>query len=144
MTLNVSLTKLRATDEVPYPAAVARRRQAGHGLLGGLPGAGRQATRPACRPPSSARSCAAGTRFAGVTITDALEAGALSAFGTTGQRAVTAAGAGMDLILCSARDASQGEAATAALASALGSGQLDAAAFNAAVNRVTALRAGLS
>jgi len=50
----------------------------------------------------------------------------------------------MDLILCSARDVSQGEAATAALASALGSGQLDPAAFNAAVNRVTALRAGLS
>ena len=82
--------------------------------------------------------------FTGVTITDALEAGALSAFGTAGQRAVTAAGAGMDLILCSARDVSQGEAATAALASALGSGQLDPAAFNAAVNRVTALRAGLS
>jgi beta-N-acetylhexosaminidase len=81
--------------------------------------------------------------FTGVTITDALEAGALSAFGTTRQRAVTAAGAGMDLILCSARDVSQGEAATAALASALASGQLDPAAFNAAVNRVTALRAGL-
>ena len=32
---------------------------------------------------------------------------------------------------------------TAALASALGSGQLDPVAFNAAVNRVTALRAGL-
>jgi len=45
--------------------------------------------------------------------------------------------------LCSARDVSQGEAATAALASALGNGQLDPAAFNAAVNRVTALRAGL-
>jgi len=81
--------------------------------------------------------------FTGVTITDALEAGALNSFGTTGQRAVSAAGAGMDLILCSARDVSQGEAATAALASALGNGQLDPAAFNAAVNRVTALRAGL-
>jgi beta-N-acetylhexosaminidase len=81
--------------------------------------------------------------FAGVTITDALEAGALSAFGTTGQRAVTAAGAGMDLILCSARDASQGEAVTAALAGALDGGQLDPAAFHTAVNRVSALRAGL-
>jgi hypothetical protein len=37
----------------------------------------------------------------------------VNAFGTTGQRAVTAAGADMDLILCSARDVSQGEAATA-------------------------------
>jgi beta-N-acetylhexosaminidase len=76
--------------------------------------------------------------------TDAPEAGALRAFGTTGQRAVAAAGAGMDLILCSSRDASQGAAATAALASALARGKLDPAAFNAAVNRVTALRAGLS
>jgi beta-N-acetylhexosaminidase len=45
--------------------------------------------------------------------------------------------------LCSARDVSQGETATAALANALASGQLDPAAFNTAVNRVTALRAGL-
>jgi beta-N-acetylhexosaminidase len=82
-------------------------------------------------------------RFTGVTITDALEAGALSAFGPIGQRAVAAASAGMDLILCSARDAGQGQAATAALAGALGRGQLGPAAFTAAVHRVTALRAGL-
>ena len=49
----------------------------------------------------------------------------------------------MDLILCSARDVTQAEAATSALATALGNGQLDPTAFNAAVNRVTALRAGL-
>jgi beta-N-acetylhexosaminidase len=81
--------------------------------------------------------------FTGVTITDALEAGALAAFGSTGQRAVTAAAAGMDLILCSARDLTQAETATSALASALGNGQLDPTAFDDAVNRVTALRSGL-
>jgi hypothetical protein len=37
----------------------------------------------------------------------------------------------------------EGEAVTAALAGALGGGHLDPAAFNAAVNRVTALRSGL-
>jgi beta-N-acetylhexosaminidase len=78
-----------------------------------------------------------------VTITDALEAGALGSFGSTGQKAVMAAGAGMDLILCSARDLTQAEGATTALATALGNGQLDPTAFNNAVNRVTALRAGL-
>jgi beta-N-acetylhexosaminidase len=78
-----------------------------------------------------------------VTITDALEAGALGAFGSTGQRAVTAAGAGMDLLLCSARDVTQAETATSALATALGNGQLDRTAFTAAVDRVTALRASL-
>jgi beta-N-acetylhexosaminidase len=81
--------------------------------------------------------------FTGVTITDALEAGALNAFGGTGQRAVTAAGAGMDLILCSARDVTQAESATSALAAALSNGQLDPTAFNAAVDRISALRAGL-
>ncbi len=81
--------------------------------------------------------------FAGVTITDALEAGALTAFGTTGQKAVTAAGAGMDLILCSAQNVTQAEAAVSALATALGNGQLDPVAFNDAVNRVNAARRAL-
>jgi beta-N-acetylhexosaminidase len=49
----------------------------------------------------------------------------------------------MDLILCSARDTTQGEAATTALATAYTNGQLDQAAFNTAVNRITALRASL-
>lgn len=43
-----------------------------------------------------------------MTVTDALEAGALRAYGSTAERAVLAAAAGMDLILCSARDAAQG------------------------------------
>jgi len=58
-------------------------------------------------------------------------------------RAVSAASAGMDLILCAARDATQAGTATTALASALTSGQLGRTAFSAAVSRVTALRAGL-
>jgi beta-N-acetylhexosaminidase len=78
--------------------------------------------------------------FGGVTITDAIEAGALTAFGSYGQRAVLAAQAGMDLLLCSAQDPGQGQSVTSALASALESGQLGSAAFTAAVNRVSALR----
>jgi beta-N-acetylhexosaminidase len=78
--------------------------------------------------------------YQGVTITDALEAGALTAFGSYGQRAVLAAQAGMDLLLCSAQDPSEGQAVTSVLASALDSGQLNSASFDAAVQRVTALR----
>ena len=59
-------------------------------------------------------------------------------------RAVLAAQAGMDLVLCSARDVTQGEAATAALSAALTGGQLDTGAFQAAVDRVTSLRTTLS
>ena len=142
VTLTVSLARLRAVDEVPYPPAVS----AGVRLvmLSWAVYPALDAKLPAGLSPAVIGQELRGRNaFAGVTITDALEAGALSAFGTAGQRAVTAAGAGMDLILCSSRDASQGEAATAALAGALDGGQLDPAAFTAAVNRVSALRAGL-
>ena len=142
VTLTVSLSKLRATDEVPYPAAASAGVKLVMVSWAVYPAL--DAKLPAGLSPTVIGQELRGRNaFTGVTITDALEAGALGAFGTTGQRAVTAAGAGMDLILCSAQDASQGEAATAALAGALGSGQLDPAAFNAAVDRVTALRAGL-
>jgi beta-N-acetylhexosaminidase len=142
VTLTVSLSKLHSIDEVPYPVAVS----AGVKLV-----MVSWAIYPALDPrlPAGLSPTVIGQElrgrngFAGVTVTDALEAGALNAFGSTGQKAVTAAGAGMDLILCSARDVTQAEAATSALATALGNGQLDPTAFNAAVNRVTALRAGL-
>jgi beta-N-acetylhexosaminidase len=142
VTLTVSLTQLHTIDEVPYPAAVS----AGVKLV-----MVSWAIYPALDPnlPAGLSPTVVGqelrgrNNFTGVTITDALEAGALAAFGSTGQKAVTAAGAGMDLILCSAQDITQAEAATSALAAALGNGQLDPTAFNTAVNRVTALRAGL-
>ena len=79
-------------------------------------------------------------RFRGVTITDALEAGALAPFGTTGQRGVLAADAGMDLLLCSARDVSQGQECTAGIVDALQSRQLDRGRFTTALCRVKALR----
>jgi beta-N-acetylhexosaminidase len=80
--------------------------------------------------------------FQGVTITDALEAGALQSFGSTGNRAVLAAGAGMDLLLCSAQDPTQGDDAAGALQTALANGTLNSANFTAAVNRVLSLRSG--
>jgi beta-N-acetylhexosaminidase len=143
VTLTASLTKLRTIDEVPYPTAVSagvKLVMVSWAIYPAL-----DARLPAGLSPTVIGQELRGRNsFAGVTITDALEAGALRSFGSTGQKAVTAAGAGMDLILCSAQDPTQGEAATSALATALGNGQLDPTAFNAAVNRVTALRAGLS
>jgi beta-N-acetylhexosaminidase len=142
VTLTASLAKLRAVDEVPYPPAVSAGVKLVMVSWAVYPAL--DAKLPAGLSPAVIGQELRGRNgFAGVTITDALEAGALSAFGAIGQRAVTAAGAGMDLILCSARDTGQGEASTAALAGALDGGQLDPAAFNAAVNRVSALRAGM-
>jgi beta-N-acetylhexosaminidase len=79
-------------------------------------------------------------RFRGVTITDALEAGSLAAYGSSAQRGVLAARAGMDVLLCSARDVSQGQTTVAALADAAGRHRLDEREFDAALGRVMSLR----
>ncbi|WP_327065351.1 beta-N-acetylhexosaminidase [Kitasatospora sp. NBC_01250] len=142
VTLNADKQRLTGTDEAPYPAAIA----AGVDLV-----MVSWAVYPALDPDHPAGLSPSVVNgelrdrlgFHGVTITDALEAGALRAWGSTGQRAVAAAGAGMDLILCSAQDPDQGEDATTALADALTTDKLDRAGFDAALARVSALRAEL-
>jgi beta-N-acetylhexosaminidase len=83
-------------------------------------------------------------RFRGVTITDALEAGAIAAFGTPAQCGVLAARAGMDVLLCSARDVSEGQDTVAALTGALQHRALDPGQFQLALRRVLALRDSLA
>ena len=81
--------------------------------------------------------------FTGVTVTDALEAGALRRFGPIADRAARAARAGMDLLLCSDRNVSEGESALASLERGYLHGTLNRAAFMAADDRIMALRASL-
>ncbi len=78
--------------------------------------------------------------FRGVTITDGLRAHALDAYGSFGNRAVLAAGAGMDLVLCADAEPSLGLAARAGLQAALEQNRLGAARFTAAAQRVVDLR----
>jgi beta-N-acetylhexosaminidase len=142
VTLNVPLATLRGTDEYPYRAAI----RAGVKLV-----MVSWAVYPALDPgrPAGLSPAVVGGElrqrlgFTGVTITDALEAGALKAYGTTRHRATLAAGAGMDLILCSAQQPGQGGQARIALSKDYGHGSLDQAAFRAAVQRILALRASL-
>ncbi len=139
MTLNEPLNQLRAVDELPYRAAIS----VGVDLI-----MVSWAVYPALdekRPAGLSSTIVQGELrqrlgYTGVTITDALEAVALKQFGGAGQRAVDAASAGMDLLLCSSGSVTQGEEATQALASALQGGQLTSGSFNAAVARVDALR----
>jgi beta-N-acetylhexosaminidase len=139
VTLDLSRHELRTVDERPYRRAIP----AGVRLV-----MTSWATYPALdakRPAGLSRPIVQGELrrrlgFGGVTITDALEAGALQPFGGTGRRAILAARAGMDLILCSGRDVAQGDAAAAALARALRRGRLSRSSFTAAVHRVDALR----
>jgi beta-N-acetylhexosaminidase len=81
--------------------------------------------------------------FGGVTITDALEAGSLAAFGDTGQRALLSAQAGMDLLLCSGRDMEQGFDALDAITAAVTDKTLNPGHFKQSLSRVRELRASL-
>ncbi|MEE4494791.1 glycoside hydrolase family 3 N-terminal domain-containing protein [Streptomyces sp. BE230] len=141
VTITTSAATLRSVDEVPYRDAIA----AGTKLvmLSWAIYTALDSTRPAGLSPTVVGELRNRLGYTGVTITDALEAGALQSFGSTSQRVVTAASAGMDLLLCSSRSVSQGDEAVTALSDALASGQLDGAAFDAAAARVAALRAGL-
>ncbi|MGF1429531.1 glycoside hydrolase family 3 N-terminal domain-containing protein, partial [Kitasatospora sp. LaBMicrA B282] len=142
VTLSASRERLTGTDEAPYPSAIG----AGVDLV-----MLSWAVYPALDPdrPAGLSRTVIGDElrhrlgFQGVTVTDALEAGALQPYGDTAHRAVAAAEAGADLILCSAEDPAQGEQAATALAAALGSGRLDPTAFATAVARSYLLRARL-
>lgn len=139
VTLNVPLSTLRSVDEAPYPAAIKAGVKMVMTSWATYPAL--DATHPAGLSSAVVQQELRGRLgFQGVTITDALEAGALQAFGGTGPRAVIAVNAGMDLLLCSARDVGQGDDASAALVTALQSGQTDKAAFTASVLRTWNLR----
>ncbi|MEU8705500.1 glycoside hydrolase family 3 N-terminal domain-containing protein [Streptomyces sp. NPDC048565] len=142
VTLTTSAATLRGVDEVPYRAAIS----AGAKLvmLSWAVYPALDAALPAGLSPTVVGELRDRLGFKGVTITDALEAGALEDYGSVAERAVMAAEAGMDLILCSARDFGQGNDAVAALRDALTAGTLDGAAFDAGAQRVKALRSSLA
>jgi beta-N-acetylhexosaminidase len=139
VTLDLPLSELRDKDESPYTAAI----DAGVKLVmlswGVYP-----ALDPDYPAGLSRRIIQGELRgrlgFRGVTITDALEAGALANFGASDQRGLLAAKAGADLLLCSARDVSQGQSTVTALAGALRDGTIGAGEFAASLLRVTTLR----
>ena len=141
VTLPVSLRSVRAVDEAPYPAAIAagvRLVMVSWAVYPAL-----DAHRPAGLSSTIIqKELRQRLKFRGVTVTDALGAGALNAFGAIAVRAVLAAQAGMDLLLFSGQTVS-GIDGMNGLASALQSGKLGRAAFLASAGRVMALRASL-
>jgi beta-N-acetylhexosaminidase len=142
VTLNAPAATLRAVDELPYPAAISAGVQ-----LVMVSWAVYPSLDPGRPAGLSARIVGGELRsrlgFGGVTITDALEAHALKAYGSIAHRALLAAQAGMDLILCSAQSATEGTECLSGLEGGYGSGALPQAGFQAAAARVMALRASL-
>jgi beta-N-acetylhexosaminidase len=143
VTLNLTLNQIRSIDELPYKSAVAAKVKLAMVSWALYPALDKKF------PAGLSSTIVKGELrkrlgFAGVTITDALEAGALKNFGSTARRATLAAKAGMDLLLCAAENPAQGVAARDALRSYfLASNSTAQANFKAAVQRILALRATL-
>ena len=143
VTQNVAAPPQRQIDELPYQAAI----KAGVRLVM-LSWAVYPALDPA-RPAGLSPAVVQGELrqrlgFGGVTITDALGAGALRPYGPVAHRGQLAAMAGMDLLLCSGETVSQGEQARRGLLAGYQDGLLSHQSFQAAAGRVLALRAGLA
>jgi beta-N-acetylhexosaminidase len=142
VTLNLSAKTIETFDEYPYEAAI----RAGVKLV--MVSWARYPALDKKYPAGLSSAIVQGqlrTRlgFSGVTITDAIGAGALRAFGTTQNRALLAAKAGMDLILAAGQSTSEGTACQRGLQAAYTSGKLGAAAFKAIVTQILALRHSL-
>lgn len=139
VTINLSLEELRSVDQAPYTKAIA----AGLDMV-----MSSWALYPALDPKYPSGLSKAWVQeelrgrlgFKGVTITDAIEAGALEAFGNDASRGLFAAQAGMDILLASARNVTQGEAIVDSLISALQDGSLPSNSFAEATDRILAVR----
>jgi beta-N-acetylhexosaminidase len=144
VTLNPSLATLRSTDEAPYRSAIAagvRLVMTSWAIYPAL-----DPRRPAGLSPTIiGRELRRRLGFRGVTITDGIDAGAVTPFGGLGQRGVLAAAAGADLILCAAplpseNTPGQGITVRQALVTALQAKRLSLSAARQSATRILALR----
>ncbi len=148
VTLDVSARTLRTIDEAPYVGAI------GAGVKLVMVSWAVYPTFGTTLPAGLSRAVIQGELrgrlgFSGVTITDAIGAGALDGYGGIGRRALLAAEAGADLILCSGVNANGngpalGGQAFASLRRSLESGALDRSTAETAAGRVLGLRAALA
>jgi beta-N-acetylhexosaminidase len=143
VTLNLSRHDIRTIDEFPYRAAIAAGVKLVMVSWASYPSLGSR------RPAGLSSKVVQGELrqrlgYTGVTITDALEAGGLVHYGSIENRAVLAATAGMDLLLCSVQHVSEGVKALDGLVDAYRGGTLNHSKFRASVRNVIALRTSLA
>lgn len=142
VSINLPAATLRSVDEAPYRAAI----QAGVRLAmvswANYPALDRHL--PAGLSPTIIQGELQNRLgFTGVTITDALGAGALSAYGTLANRTMLAARAGMDALLCTATSPTPGSQCVAGLTDGYLDGALPQTAFKAQLAQLLQLRASL-
>jgi beta-N-acetylhexosaminidase len=139
--ITLSGAVLQRNDEFPYRAAIAADVDLVMVSWATYPNLGSSV--PAGLSPAIVQGQLRGRlHFQGVTITDAIGAGALTSYGSSQNRALLAAEAGMQLILAS-DSLSQGIQCMQALDSGYKKGSLGAASFRATITQILALRASV-
>ena len=141
VTINLSAATLKNRDEYPYKAAIAAGVKLVMVSWAVYPHLGSK------RPAGLSSAIVQGQLrqrlgYQGVTITDAIGAGALRAYGSTANRTRLAAEAGMDLILAS-DSVAQGVQSLGGLENGYKTGALNQAAFRTVVAQILALRQSL-
>jgi len=142
VTISLPAATLRSVDEMPYRAAI------GAGVKLAMVS---WANYPALDPKLPAGLSPAIIQgqlqqrlgFSGVTITDALGAGALRAYGSLQNKTMLAGRAGMDALLCTATKPLPGWKCVAGLRDGYADGALPATAFKAQLAQLLQLRASL-
>jgi beta-glucosidase-like glycosyl hydrolase len=142
VTINLTLDDIRDIDEVPFQSAV----DAGVDMV---------MASWAVYPCLDARPSGLSNKwiqdelrgrlgFTGVTITDSMDAGAITQYGSLGTRGTLATGAGMDILMATGGDPANGESIRTALVSGVNGGSLSSSDFSASTKRIMAMRAKLA
>ncbi|KAL2864839.1 putative glycosyl hydrolase [Aspergillus lucknowensis] len=143
VTIDLPLEAIRSIDELPYYDAIAAdvaMIMTSWAIYPAL-----DAERPAGMSEAWVKDELRGRLgYKGVIITDAIEAGSLKAFGNDGERGLLAKQAGVDILLASGRNVTQGEAVVDALVAALASGGLSQEELDASSERVQRVRERLA
>lgn len=143
VTITLPAAALRSADESPYQPSI----QAGVGLamVSWAKYPALDPRLPAGLSPTIIQGDLQGRLgFDGVTITDALGAGALSAYGSLASRTMLAARAGMDALLCTGINPLPGPDCVAGLEAGYADGALPSIAFQAQLAQLLELRASLA
>lgn len=142
VSIDLSAHTLRTVDEVPYKAAVRAGVKLAMVSWANYPALGTRL--PAALAPSIVQGeLQDRVGFTGVTITDALGAGALGAYGNLQNRTMLAGRAGMDALLCTAIKPLPGWKCVAGLQQGLQHGALPRGAFEGQLAQLLQLRASL-
>jgi beta-N-acetylhexosaminidase len=137
--ISLPASTLRAVDEAPYQAAIQAGVQLAMVSWANYPALDPRL--PAGLSPTIIQGeLQQRLGFGGVTITDALGAGALTAYGSLANRTMLAARAGMDALLCTGTDPLPGAECLAGLSAGYLDGALPVTAFKAQLAQLLVLR----